>query len=117
MCGRVKDLIIVRGRNHYPQDIERTCEAISVHVGVGVGTLAISHSPKTTTTTPSTDTTATAATVPATVTATTATTDTATTSSLRGGCSAAFSVPIGGQEQLVYVAEISDTVYESEKSK
>ena len=114
MCGRVKDLIIVRGRNHYPQDIERTCEAISVSVGVGM--LAISHSPKTTTTTPSTDTTATAATVPATVTATTDTA-TATTSSLRGGCSAAFSVPIGGQEQLVYVAEISDTVYESEKSK
>ena len=103
MCGRVKDLIIVRGRNHYPQDIERTCEAISVHVGVGVGMLAISHSPKTTTTTPSTDTTAIS--------------DTATTSFLRGGCSAAFSVPIGGQEQLVYVAEISDTVYESEKSK
>ena len=101
MCGRVKDLIIVRGRNHYPQDIERTCEAISVSVGVGM--LAISQSSKTTTTTPSTDTTATTA--------------TATTSSLRGGCSAAFSVPIGGQEQLVYVAEISDTVYESEKSK
>ena len=111
MCGRVKDLIIVRGRNHYPQDIERTCEAISVHVGVG--TLAISHSPKTTTTTAT-------VTAVATITATdtgTATTDTATTSSLRGGCSAAFSVPIGGQEQLVYVAEISDTVYESEKSK
>ena len=101
MCGRVKDLIIVRGRNHYPQDIERTCEAISVSVDVGM--LAISQSSKTTTTTPSTDTTATTA--------------TATTSSLRGGCSAAFSVPIGGQEQLVYVAEISDTVYESEKSK
>lgn len=26
ICGRVKDLIIVRGRNHYPQDIERTAE-------------------------------------------------------------------------------------------
>lgn len=27
ICGRIKDLIIVRGRNHYPQDIERTTEA------------------------------------------------------------------------------------------
>lgn len=26
VCGRIKDLIIVRGRNHYPQDIERTAE-------------------------------------------------------------------------------------------
>lgn len=26
ICGRVKDLIIVRGSNHYPQDIERTAE-------------------------------------------------------------------------------------------
>jgi hypothetical protein len=26
VTGRVKDLIIVRGRNHYPQDIERTVE-------------------------------------------------------------------------------------------
>lgn len=26
ICGRMKDLIIVRGRNHYPQDIERTAE-------------------------------------------------------------------------------------------
>jgi acyl-CoA synthetase (AMP-forming)/AMP-acid ligase II len=28
VCGRLKDLIIVRGRNHYPQDIERTCETL-----------------------------------------------------------------------------------------
>lgn len=27
VCGRIKDLVIVRGRNHYPQDIERTAEA------------------------------------------------------------------------------------------
>lgn len=27
ICGRIKDLVIVRGRNHYPQDIERTAEA------------------------------------------------------------------------------------------
>lgn len=26
ICGRVKDLIIIRGRNHYPQDLERTIE-------------------------------------------------------------------------------------------
>jgi acyl-CoA synthetase (AMP-forming)/AMP-acid ligase II len=26
ICGRLKDLIIVRGTNHYPQDIERTAE-------------------------------------------------------------------------------------------
>jgi acyl-CoA synthetase (AMP-forming)/AMP-acid ligase II len=26
VCGRSKDLIIVRGSNHYPQDIERTAE-------------------------------------------------------------------------------------------
>lgn len=26
VCGRAKDLIIVRGLNHYPQDIERTAE-------------------------------------------------------------------------------------------
>ncbi|KAK8809745.1 hypothetical protein WA158_000688 [Blastocystis sp. Blastoise] len=25
ICGRVKDLIIIRGRNHYPQDIEISC--------------------------------------------------------------------------------------------
>jgi len=26
ICGRLKDLIIIRGRNIYPQDIEKTCE-------------------------------------------------------------------------------------------
>ena len=31
VCGRVKDLIIVRGRNHYPQDIERTCESLTIY--------------------------------------------------------------------------------------
>jgi acyl carrier protein len=29
VCGRLKDLIIIRGRNHYPQDIERTCESVA----------------------------------------------------------------------------------------
>jgi acyl carrier protein len=27
ICSRIKDLVIIRGRNHYPQDIERTIEA------------------------------------------------------------------------------------------
>jgi len=27
VTGRIKDLVIIRGRNHYPQDIERTIEA------------------------------------------------------------------------------------------
>lgn len=30
ICGRLKDLVIIRGRNHYPQDIERTAEAVAV---------------------------------------------------------------------------------------
>jgi len=55
VTGRLKDLIIVRGANHYPQDIEQTVE--SVHP------------------------------------------------SLRYGCAAAFSVEIGGEEQLVVVQE------------
>ena len=29
ICGRIKDLIILRGRNYYPQDIESTAEACS----------------------------------------------------------------------------------------
>ena len=29
VCGRLKDLIIIRGANHYPQDIERTVEKCS----------------------------------------------------------------------------------------
>jgi acyl-CoA synthetase (AMP-forming)/AMP-acid ligase II len=28
VCGRIKDLVIVRGRNHYPQDLEHTAEAV-----------------------------------------------------------------------------------------
>ena len=28
VCGRIKDLIIVRGSNHYPQDLERTAEGV-----------------------------------------------------------------------------------------
>lgn len=33
ICGRNKDLIIVRGRNHYPQDIEHTVEVVKTHEG------------------------------------------------------------------------------------
>jgi acyl-CoA synthetase (AMP-forming)/AMP-acid ligase II/acyl carrier protein len=40
ITGRVKDLIILRGRNHYPQDIERTVEschpALRANAGVAV---------------------------------------------------------------------------------
>ncbi|MGL6162075.1 AMP-binding protein [Microbulbifer sp.] len=32
VCGRIKELIPVRGRNHYPQDIEATAQAVSPHL-------------------------------------------------------------------------------------
>lgn len=35
VTGRLKDLLIVRGRNHYPQDLERTVE--SCHAGLRAG--------------------------------------------------------------------------------
>ena len=38
VAGRLKDLVIVRGRNHFPQDIERTVEA--VHPAIRPGCLA-----------------------------------------------------------------------------
>lgn len=56
VTGRLKDLIIIRGRNYYPQDIELAVEQ--------------SHS------------------------------------QLRPGCTAAFSVEVDGQEQVVVVAEV-----------
>lgn len=56
VTGRSKDLIIIRGRNYYPQDIELTVEH--------------SHA------------------------------------AIRPGCCAAFSIDIGGSEQLVILAEI-----------
>jgi amino acid adenylation domain-containing protein/non-ribosomal peptide synthase protein (TIGR01720 family) len=37
VTGRVKDLIIIRGLNHYPQDIERTVELSSPAVRAGGG--------------------------------------------------------------------------------
>lgn len=56
ITGRLKDLIIIRGRNHYPEDIERTVQQ--------------------------------------------------SFPGLRPGASAAFSIDIAGQEQLVVVQEI-----------
>ncbi len=38
VAGRIKDVIIVRGRNHYPQDLERTVEG--AHPGVRPGCVA-----------------------------------------------------------------------------
>ena len=58
LAGRHKDVVILRGRNHYPQDLETTVEE--------------SH--------------------PA----------------LRPGCSAAFSVEVGGEERLAIVAEVDE---------
>jgi acyl-CoA synthetase (AMP-forming)/AMP-acid ligase II len=57
ICGRLKDLIIVDGLNHYPQDIEQTME--ECHPAI------------------------------------------------RAGCSAAFSIAINSQEQVVAVAEVA----------
>lgn len=38
ICGRIKDLIIVRGQNHYPQDLERTVE--EAHPQIQAGNIA-----------------------------------------------------------------------------
>jgi amino acid adenylation domain-containing protein len=37
VAGRFKDLIILRGRNHYPQDLERTAERAHPSLGGGLG--------------------------------------------------------------------------------
>ncbi|HEY0781920.1 MAG TPA: AMP-binding protein, partial [Thermoanaerobaculia bacterium] len=37
VTGRLKDLIILRGRNHYPQDLERTVEGSAPGLAVGSG--------------------------------------------------------------------------------
>lgn len=37
ITGRLKDLIIIRGRNHYPQDIEQTVERLSPALRAGCG--------------------------------------------------------------------------------
>lgn len=39
ITGRIKDLLIIRGRNHYPQDIEETVQA--VHPGLRKGAGAV----------------------------------------------------------------------------
>ncbi|MEL6853898.1 MAG: fatty acyl-AMP ligase [Cyanobacteria bacterium J06607_13] len=38
VTGRLKDMMIIRGQNHYPQDIERTLEA--VHPAIRAGAIA-----------------------------------------------------------------------------
>lgn len=35
ICGRLKDLIIIHGRNYYPQDIEKTIETLSSNIRPG----------------------------------------------------------------------------------
>ena len=37
VTGRLKDLLIIRGRNHYPQDIERTVERCDPELRLGEG--------------------------------------------------------------------------------
>ncbi|MFO7566050.1 MAG: fatty acyl-AMP ligase [Enhygromyxa sp.] len=37
VAGRIKDLVIVRGRNHYPQDIELSAQAVSDELRPGCG--------------------------------------------------------------------------------
>ncbi len=37
VTGRIKDMVIIRGRNHYPHDIERTAEASHGSVRAGCG--------------------------------------------------------------------------------
>ncbi|SHE59542.1 non-ribosomal peptide synthase domain TIGR01720/amino acid adenylation domain-containing protein [Seinonella peptonophila] len=37
LTGRFKDLIIIRGKNHYPQDIEQTVESVSSKIRPGCG--------------------------------------------------------------------------------
>ncbi len=44
VCGRIKDLIIVRGRNHSPVELERVAESVP---GVGMGgAVAVGHLPE-----------------------------------------------------------------------
>ena len=35
ICGRLKDMIIVRGRNYYPQDLERCAEEQDARIRQG----------------------------------------------------------------------------------
>jgi acyl-CoA synthetase (AMP-forming)/AMP-acid ligase II len=38
VCGRLKDLLIIRGRNHYPQDLEATVRQCHPALALGEGT-------------------------------------------------------------------------------
>ncbi|MEW6732242.1 MAG: SDR family NAD(P)-dependent oxidoreductase [Acidobacteriota bacterium] len=66
ITGRIKDLIIIDGRNHYPQDIELTVERSSPLI--------------------------------------------------RPGCTAAFSIDINGQEELVIAAEVEPRRHQDKSS-
>jgi acyl-CoA synthetase (AMP-forming)/AMP-acid ligase II len=83
ICGRMKDMIIIRGANHYPQDIERTAEQCDM-------------------TPPST------APPPLVGRSSSQAKDVTSTNYLRAGCSAAFAVTDTGnaEEYIVYVAEV-----------
>jgi acyl-CoA synthetase (AMP-forming)/AMP-acid ligase II len=37
VTGRIKDLIVIRGRNHYPEDIEQTVQAVHPRLRAGCG--------------------------------------------------------------------------------
>jgi acyl-CoA synthetase (AMP-forming)/AMP-acid ligase II len=37
IAGRIKDVIIIRGRNHYPQDLELTAQRTSPFLSIGAG--------------------------------------------------------------------------------
>eukprot|EP01038_Epipyxis_sp_PR26KG_P004426 gene4426-6260_t len=45
ICGRSKDLIIINGRNYYPQDIEKTCENVSLPININNDTLSLALRP------------------------------------------------------------------------
>ncbi|KAF1791251.1 Polyketide synthase, phosphopantetheine-binding domain [Phytophthora cactorum] len=40
ICGRMKDLVIIRGRNHYPQDLEATASLTKNYVQVALAVVA-----------------------------------------------------------------------------
>jgi len=64
--GRLKDMIVIKGRNHYPQDIEKTVEQ--------------------------------------------------TTSWIRPGCVASFSIDIQGEEKLIVLAEVERRYWSSKRN-
>ena len=64
--GRLKDMIVIKGRNHYPQDIEKTVER--------------------------------------------------TTSWIRPGCVASFSIDIQGEEKLIVLAEVERRYWSSKRN-